>query len=90
MQSITHLINRFNRNRSVEVTQHGFDFLAKCALREPEKITAGYRCYTGHVLTAVQADAINRANEKARLVPSEENKNGAHNLFQTIALTGKI
>jgi len=55
-----------------------------------EKITAGYRCYTGHILTAAQADAINRANEKARLVPSEENKNGAHNLFNSIALTGKL
>lgn len=55
-----------------------------------EKLMAGYRCFTGHVLTQVQADAINAANEKARLSPDENNLNGAHNLFHSIALSGML
>ena len=58
-------------------------------MRQFEPVQEGYRCFTGHVLTAGQADAINRANAKAAQNPTEENLNGAHNLFNSIAMTGK-
>jgi len=53
-----------------------------------EKITAGYRAYTGHIFTAVQAESYNAAADKTARNPSEANLNGAHNLFRTIAETG--
>ena len=52
-----------------------------------ERIHAGYRAFTGHVFTQTQADAYNAAVERAERSPSEENRNGAHNLFNSIAMT---
>lgn len=54
-----------------------------------ETIAAGYRAFTGYVFTAEQAAAYNAAVERAQRSPSEENRNGAHNLFNSIAMTGK-
>ena len=51
------------------------------------RIEAGYRAYTGHVFTAVQAAAYNAATARAERSPSEANLNGAHNLFDAIART---
>ncbi|OQM74929.1 hypothetical protein [Manganibacter manganicus] len=53
------------------------------------RIAAGYRAFTGYVFTQVQADAYNAALDRAERCPSEENKNGAHNLFYSIAMTAK-
>jgi len=50
-------------------------------------IQAGYRAFTGHIFTAVQAAAYNAAVERAERSPSEANRNGAHNLFNSIAMT---
>lgn len=52
-----------------------------------QRIQAGYRAFTGHVFTQAQADAYNAAVERAERSPSEENRNGAHNLFNSIAMT---
>jgi hypothetical protein len=52
-----------------------------------ETIAEGYRCYTGHCFTRVQAEAYNAACEKAARSPTEANLNGSHNLFRTIAET---
>lgn len=54
-----------------------------------QKIEAGYRAFTGYVFTAEQAAAYNAAVERAERSPSESNRNGAHNLFYSIAMTGK-
>ena len=53
-----------------------------------ERVTAGYRTFTGYELTQVQADAYNAAVERAERCPSEANRNGAHNLLYSLALTG--
>lgn len=52
-----------------------------------EKIVAGYRAYTGHIFTAEQATAYNMAVARVERCPNEANKNGAHNLFHSIART---
>jgi hypothetical protein len=54
-----------------------------------EKIAAGYRAFTGYVFTAAQAAAYNAACDRAERSPNEANINGAHNLFNSIAMTGK-
>ncbi|KAB2699347.1 DUF2478 domain-containing protein [Ochrobactrum sp. Kaboul] len=55
----------------------------------PPRIAAGYRAFTGHVFTATQAAAYNAALDRFERSPNEANQNGAHNLFYSIALTGK-
>jgi hypothetical protein len=52
-----------------------------------ERIQEGYRAYTGYVFTAEQAAAYNAAVERAERCPNEANRNGAHNLFNSIAMT---
>lgn len=52
-------------------------------------ISAGYRAYTGHIFTAGQAAAYNAAVARAERCPNEANRNGAHNLFNSIAMTVK-
>lgn len=54
-----------------------------------QRIQAGYRAFTGYIFTAAQAAAYNAAVDRAERSPSEENRNGAHNLFNSIAITGK-
>jgi len=54
-----------------------------------QHIQAGYKAYTGYEFTQCQADAYNRAVDKAKASPTEANLNGAHNLFNSIAMTGK-
>ena len=51
------------------------------------RIQEGYRAFTGHVFTAIQAAAYNAAVERAERCPNDANKNGAHNLFNSIAMT---
>jgi hypothetical protein len=53
-------------------------------------IEAGYRAYTGHVFSAVDAATYNAAADKAFRRPTDTNLNGAHNLFSTIANTPLI
>lgn len=53
------------------------------------RIAAGYRAFTGYVFTAEQAAAYNAALDRFERCPNEANQNGAHNLFYSIALTGK-
>lgn len=52
-----------------------------------ERIQAGYRAFTGYVFTAEQAAAYNAAVDRAERCPNEANLNGAHNLFNSIAMT---
>jgi hypothetical protein len=52
-------------------------------------VSEGYRAFTGYVFTAEQAAAYNAAVERAARCPNEANRNGAHNLFRSIALTGR-
>ena len=47
---------------------------------------AGYRLWTGYVLNQTQADALNRAYDRAERNPSEANKNGAHNLLNSYSM----
>jgi hypothetical protein len=54
-----------------------------------ERIAAGYRAFTGYIFTQAQADAYNAACDRAERSPSEANRNGAHNLFYSIAMTPK-
>jgi hypothetical protein len=54
-----------------------------------ERITEGYKAFTGYVFTKAQAEAYNRACEKAEQVPTDANRNGAHNLFYSIAMTDR-
>lgn len=54
-----------------------------------QRIQEGYRAFTGYVFTAAQAAAYNAAVDRAERSPSEANLNGAHNLFYSIATTGK-
>lgn len=54
-----------------------------------QRIQEGYRAFTGYVFTAEQASAYNAAVERAERSPSEASRNGAHNLFYSIAMTGK-
>lgn len=53
------------------------------------KLTAGYRTFTGYELTQGQADTYNAAVERAERCPSEANRNAAHNLLYSLALTGR-
>lgn len=53
------------------------------------RIQSGYRAFTGYVFTQTQADSYNAACDRAERCPSEANRNGAHNLFYSIAMTGK-
>jgi hypothetical protein len=55
-----------------------------------ERNAEGYRAFTGYVFTKQQADAYNAACDKAERSPTEANINGAHNLFHSLALTGKL
>lgn len=54
-----------------------------------ERIQEGYRAFTGYVFTAAQAAAYNAACARAERCPNEANRNGAHNLFNSIAMTPK-
>jgi hypothetical protein len=53
-----------------------------------EKINAGYRAYTGHIFSQAEADAYNAACERILRNATEENRNGAHNLFRSIVELG--
>lgn len=53
-----------------------------------EKINAGYRAYTGHIFSQAESDAYNAACDRILRHPTEENRNGAHNLFRSIIELG--
>lgn len=54
-----------------------------------EKIVAGYRAFTGHIFTQSEANAYNAACDRVLRHPTEENRNGAHNLFRSIVELGR-
>ena len=52
-----------------------------------EPIPAGYRAFNGYIFSAAQAEAYNRARDKADQNPTEANLTAAHKMFSDIITT---